>query len=136
MKIWVIKQFVMTRFFIFTALFLAALSFNPGTSLASDNSANHTQSTSNKETGLQEKNAHETSSKSVPESQSAKSHLPVEKSHSYTPSMDELPHIHKFHKERVKKIKKHQSKLWILSKIVLVLCHISILIISFLHVTH
>src|SRR5215213_8607865 len=49
----------------------------------------------------------------------------------HTPQMDETAHIHKFHKERVKKIKKHHSKFWILSQIILVICHLSILIIAF-----
>jgi len=125
----------MTRFFIFTALFLAAFSFNPGIILATDNKT-YKISVDSHETGLNEKNANEASSKSVPDNQSAKTHLPVEKSQGHTPSMDELPHLHKFHKERVKKIKKHHSKLWILSKIIITLCHISILVIGFLHVTH
>lgn len=55
---------------------------------------------------------------------------------SVTPQMDEVAHIHKFHKERVKKIKKHHNKFWILSKIILVICHLSVLVIAFLHVTH
>ena len=53
-----------------------------------------------------------------------------------SPQMDELPHIHKFHKERVKKIKKHHGKFWLLSQLLLVLCHISILLIAFMHVVH
>jgi len=53
-----------------------------------------------------------------------------------TPHSDELPHIHKFHKERVKKIKKHQGKFWLLSKLILVICHLSILLIAYLHVVH
>jgi len=52
------------------------------------------------------------------------------------PHMEELPHIHKFHKERVKKIKKHHSKYWLLSQLILALCHISILVIGYLHATH
>jgi hypothetical protein len=52
------------------------------------------------------------------------------------PHMEELPHIHKFHKERVKKIKKHHSKYWLLSQVIIVLCHISILVIGYLHATH
>ena len=54
----------------------------------------------------------------------------------HAPHMEELPHIHKFHKERVKKIKKHHSKYWLLSKILIVLCHLSILVIAYLHATH
>ena len=53
----------------------------------------------------------------------------------HTPQMDELAHMHKFHKERVKKAK-HQGKYWLLSKILLVLCHLSILVIAYLHATH
>ena len=53
-----------------------------------------------------------------------------------SPQMDELPHIHKFHKERVKKIKKHHGKFWMLSQVLLVLCHLSILVIAFMHVVH
>ena len=54
----------------------------------------------------------------------------------HSPQMDETPHIHKFHRERIKKVRKHHSKLWIISQLILLLCHISILIIAFLHVTH
>lgn len=57
-------------------------------------------------------------------------------SKSHSSHMDELAHIHKFHKERVKKIKKHHDKYWLLSKILLILCHVSILIMAFLHATH
>ena len=53
----------------------------------------------------------------------------------HTPQMDELAHLHKFHKERVKKAK-HHGKYWLLSKILLVLCHLSILVIAYLHATH
>jgi hypothetical protein len=52
------------------------------------------------------------------------------------PHMEELPHIHRFHKERVRKIRQHHSKYWLVSKIILVLCHLSILLIAYLHATH
>ena len=58
---------------------------------------------------------------------------PEEKGH--TPKLEELPHIHHFHKERVKKIKRHHKKCWTLSMLLLVLCHISILIMAYMHVT-
>ena len=54
----------------------------------------------------------------------------------YTPHMDELAHIHKFHKERLKKMRKHQEKYWLLSKILLILCHLSVLFIAYMHATH
>jgi hypothetical protein len=54
----------------------------------------------------------------------------------HAPHSEELPHIHKFHKDRVKKMKKHHGKFWLLSKLLLALCHLSILVISYLHVAH
>ena len=57
---------------------------------------------------------------------------PEEKAH--TTKIDELPHVHHFHKERVKKVKRHHKKIWTISMLILVLCHISILIMAYLHV--
>jgi hypothetical protein len=66
-----------------------------------------------------------------PESQSKAPH-----GKTAAPQMEELPHIHKFHKERVKRIKKHHGKFWLLSQLIVVLCHLSILVIGYLHATH
>jgi hypothetical protein len=63
-------------------------------------------------------------------------HPKVPHGKAHVPHMEELPHIHKFHKERVKKIKKHHGKYWLLSQILLALCHLSILVIGYLHATH
>jgi hypothetical protein len=52
------------------------------------------------------------------------------------PHMEELPHIHRFHKERVKKMKQHHGKCWVLSQAILVVCHLSMLYIAYLHLTH
>lgn len=49
---------------------------------------------------------------------------------------EELAKIHRFHKERVKNHKKHGHKFWILSKLLLIVCHLAILICAFLHVIH
>ena len=49
---------------------------------------------------------------------------------------EELAHIHHFHKERVKKLKRHHKKYWLLSKILLILCHLVLLICAYLHMTH
>jgi len=51
-----------------------------------------------------------------------------------TPKIDELPHVHHFHKERVKKVKRHHKKIWTISMLILVLCHISILVMAYMHV--
>lgn len=50
--------------------------------------------------------------------------------------VDELAEIHRFHKERVKNHKKHGRKFWILSKLLLIVCHLTILVCAFLHLTH
>lgn len=63
-------------------------------------------------------------------------HHPASHGHLKAPYFDEVPHILKFHKERVKKIKRHHGKCWLLTKVLLALCHISILVIGYLHVTH
>ena len=49
---------------------------------------------------------------------------------------DELAHIHHFHKERVKKLKRHHKKYWIMSKMLLILCHLVLLICAYLHLSH
>lgn len=77
---------------------------------------------------------HSESGKKAPASPESHPKVPHGKVH--TPHMEELPHIHKFHKERVKKIRKHHGKYWLLSQIVLALCHLSILVIGYLHATH
>lgn len=59
---------------------------------------------------------------------------PTQKLH--VPEMEELAKIHRFHRERVKKIKKHHHKAWISAKLLLIICHLAILICAFLHVTH
>jgi hypothetical protein len=62
--------------------------------------------------------------------------MPVEKSHSHVPAWDELAHIHHFHQDRLKKIKRHFKKSVFLSKLLLFICHAAVLYISFLHLTH
>src|SRR5687768_15358777 len=54
----------------------------------------------------------------------------------HSPKLEEVAHIHHFHKERVKKLKKHQKKCWAFSKIILVLIHIALLVMAYSHVTH
>ena len=72
--------------------------------------------------------------KQAPLSKEAHSNAPFGKAHA--PHSEELPHIHKFHKERVKKIRKHHGKYWVFSQVLLFLCHASVLYISYLHVIH
>ena len=50
--------------------------------------------------------------------------------------IEELGKIHRFHKERVRKAKKHSGKYWLAIKILLVCCHVALLIHAFMHLTH
>jgi hypothetical protein len=50
--------------------------------------------------------------------------------------MEELAHIHHFHKERVKKVKRHHKKLWYVSKFLLIIIHIVLLVTAYMHMTH
>jgi hypothetical protein len=52
------------------------------------------------------------------------------------PQMDELPHIHRFHKQRLVKMTVHHGKLWFFTQVLIILCHLSILVIGYLHATH
>ena len=52
-----------------------------------------------------------------------------------TPQLEELPHIHRYHRERVKK-QVHHGKLWFLARVIVVICHLSLLWIGYLHLTH
>ena len=69
----------------------------------------------------------------LPVMPAARQEQPVKKPHLL--KMEELAHIHHFHKERVKKMKRHHKKCWTLSKILLILCHIALLVIAYMHVT-
>lgn len=100
---------------------------------AGHTAATETQGT-HKSMPMEEKSDNAAAGKHLPSGHDASSKVPHGKVHA--PHSEELPHIHKFHKERVKKLKKHHSKYWLLSKLVLVLCHLSILVIAYLHATH
>ncbi|HEX7903545.1 MAG TPA: hypothetical protein VF487_06675 [Chitinophagaceae bacterium] len=126
----------MTRYFIFTACFFLLFSLGSLNAKVNDQSAAAITSIDNPETGNASNGMADNQGKALPVPQGTKSHLPAEKSHSNTPTMDETAHIHRFHKERVRKIKKHHSKFWVLSKLILIVCHISILVIAYLHATH
>lgn len=134
MKIWVIKQFIMTRYFILTATFLAFFLARPVSIMAKKNTAFAATISENNGADKPLKSSTETPMKAAPIHQDKKPHGTAGKSH--TPTMDETAHIHRFHKERVKKIKKHHAKFWLLTKVLLILCHLALLVIAYLHATH
>jgi hypothetical protein len=115
---------------IFTMIFSLAST----TLIAGGHTAENAPAKSSKEVKTQGSTEHTDATKKLPVSQESHPKAPHGKTHA--PQMEELPHIHKFHKERVKKIKKHHSKYWLLSQVIIVLCHLSILVIGYLHATH
>ena len=52
------------------------------------------------------------------------------------PQLEELPHIHRYHRERVKKNVAHQGKFWFLGQVLVVLSQLSLLFIAYMHITH
>ena len=52
------------------------------------------------------------------------------------PKLEEVPHIHHFHKERVRRSKRHHKKFWALSKLLLLLCHVALLMMAYMHAAH
>ena len=50
--------------------------------------------------------------------------------------IEELGKIHRFHKDRIKKVKKHQDPLWIMALVLVDACHIALLVHAFMHLTH
>jgi hypothetical protein len=116
---------------IFTIVFSLASSL----ALANGHPAKTATEQTSKEVKTNTATEHNDHAKNIPAS-STDSHSKVPHGKSSVPHFEELPHIHKYHKERVKKIKKHHTKLWFLGQALVVLCNISILVIGFLHVTH
>lgn len=64
----------------------------------------------------------------------ARTAVPDHHAKAQVPRWDELAHIHHFHKHRMKKMKRHYKKCVLLSKILLLVCHAAVLLISYLHI--
>jgi len=107
---------------------LFSVAVNAGTETGNNDRQTHPISQAEKKSG------HDAPGKQAPASQDDHHKAPHGKSHA--PHSEELPHIHKFHKERVKKITKHHGKCWFLSQALLLICHVAVLYISYLHVVH
>jgi flagellar basal body-associated protein FliL len=125
----------MTQKTLSSLIFTIAFSLSSFAVLAKNHSTKIETEQTSKEVKTNTATEHADHAKNTPAS-TTDSHSKVPHGKSSVPHFEELPHIHKYHKERVKKIKKHHSKLWILSQVLVVLCNISILIIGFLHATH
>jgi hypothetical protein len=125
----------MTRFILISSFFLAMFSVASFTASANIEKSSSVTERVTKETGSGNNSEPVSTSKTVPivpVTNTVPPLHPEEKGHN--PKIDELPHIHHFHKERVKKVKRHHKKVWTISMLILVLCHISILIMAYMHV--
>ncbi|MEO6610575.1 MAG: hypothetical protein ABIT05_00530 [Chitinophagaceae bacterium] len=126
----------MTRYFILSFFFLATASLGSFASHATTDKAINASTQESFEIGTAAQSTPLPPVKNMPALPAAEPFQPVQKAHGQVPSFDELAHVHRFHKGRVKKIKKHHKKYWAFSKLILVLCHIAILVIAYMHVTH
>lgn len=126
----------MTRFIFISIFFLAMISMTSYTASAGGNKSSITKKIS-KRIKPKENSTSFPVSKTMPKVPAAKT-VPVEpvEEKGHSSKTEELPHIHHFHKERVKKIKRHHKKCWALSMFLLVICHIAILAMAYMHVTH
>ena len=127
-----IKTNYMRQYFNIAALILAFVIAGATNSFAKANNAEKVNNVEQTSKAV----AHDATAKSTQSPTSAKSHMPIDKSHSHVPAWDELAHIHHFHQNRLKKIKRHFKKSVFLSKLLLFICHAAVLYISFLHLTH
>lgn len=125
----------MTRLIIISSLFLALFSASSFTASAGNNKSTETSINDTKDNGTKHSQESNTASKTThnnPVTNTVPHAHPEDKGHS--PKLHELPHIHHFHRERVKKVKRHHKKVWSLSVLLLAICHISILIMAYTHV--
>lgn len=126
----------MTRYFFFSILLLVLATgvsnhvFAKAAKQTSSAVANHHSQEQNESNALPLQAAAPKNSTRA----TAPEHSSEQKAHG--PKLEEVPHIHHFHKERVKKVKKHHKKIWTLSQILLVLCHLALLVMAYSHITH
>jgi hypothetical protein len=126
----------MTRFFFISIFFLAMISMTSYSASASGNKSSVTKKIL-KRIKPKENSTSFPVSKTIPKVPAAKTVPPEpEEEKSHSSKTEELPHIHHFHKERMKKIKRHHKKCWALSMILLVICHLAILAMAYMHVAH
>lgn len=127
----------MTRI-IFISIFFLTMMFRTGfTASATTEKSNNVVAVSNdgmNNTTSQEPAARHKSIPAVPATKTVPHESHEEKGHA--PKTEELPHIHRFHKERVKKIKRHHKKYWFLSMLLVAICHAAILFIAYMHAVH
>ena len=120
----------MTRYIIISIFFLAMISM---TSFTASAGTKKSSSITVSDTKQAESHSASEPMKQLPATKTVPPAAPHEKAHA--PKLEELPHIHHYHKERVKKAKRHHKKCWVLSMMLLVLCQAALLVIAYMHIT-
>ena len=130
------KHFFMTRYF-FISFFLLALFATCSNNVYAKNSK-HTRMTVTTNSTKEEKEQKALPVQAASPKTSTRATAPEDTSENkaHGPKLDEVPHIHHFHKERMKKSKRHHKKFWALSKLLLLLCHIALLMMAYMHAAH
>lgn len=126
----------MTKYFICSILFLAL--FTGMSTTSSAGVGTHSSAIVNDQNNGQQnapvKSGAEVPVKEVP--MNAGPHAPVEKGHGHAPAIDETPHIHHYHRNRVKKMKRHHSKAWFLGQLLVVTSNLVLFLMAYLHAAH
>ena len=125
----------MTQKFILLIIFTTFFSTGSANTEASTHHAIVTSVQDETPVQMNEKNSSEQQSKPVSPVIPA---TPLETPHNKPalPHADEEPHIHRYHKERIKKMKQHQGKCWMFGNFLVIVCQLSLLMISFMHLMH
>ena len=124
----------MTRYSFFSIIFLVIFSLASHSVSANGHTAAPVSESNTKKEAESTTSADKSTANKMPVFPAPKPEAPHGKAHA--PVMEELPHIHHYHKERVKKIKKHHTKCWVVSQAIVILCHFSMLVIAYLHIIH
>jgi hypothetical protein len=134
MKIWVIKQFIMTKYFICSLLVMVLSGTMVNARATNSRSVKHLST-------LQHTDAQSMPARPISgmpaEGLPASKETPVEHGKgSHPPAIDETPHIHHFHKHRVKKLIRHHGKCWFISQALVIICQLVLLYMAYMHVVH
>ncbi len=119
------KRYIISSVFFLAMTSMASFTASAGTKKSSSVTVSDTKQT--------EPHSASEPLKQAPATKTVPPAAPHEKAHA--PKLEELPHIHHYHKERVKKVKRHHKKCWVLSMVLLVLCQVALLVIAYMHIT-
>ena len=126
----------MTRYFFISIFLLALFAISANNTYANSNKHNRTTVNANNTKEQNEQKALPVQAAAPKNSTRATTPEEAPENKAHGPKLDEVPHIHYFHKERVKRSKRHHKKIWTISKILLLLCHVALLVMAYSHAAH